>query len=163
MVLSFEVVKGNTCPGMGNLAFPIGKIRRNAFGRKLGRPCGRSRNLLDGPDPSGQVHARDEDRSVPVLLIADSVVGLTVVAGLDAGERGWWQVTTATPVVLDFSRTVSRVKVLQTRCLRVADAVWRPQGHWRKGCAAHGQQRHMQSEPDDACCRWHRSAVWRTG
>lgn len=77
------------------------------------------------------MHGTKTGQCLPVLRIADSV-GLAVVAGLDAAERGWWQVTTATPVVLDFSRTVSRVKALQTRCLRVADAVWRRRGGWRK-------------------------------
>lgn len=77
------------------------------------------------------MHGTRTDQCRPVLRIADSV-GLAVVAGLDAAERRWWQVTTATPAVLDFSRTVSRVKALQTRCLRVAGAVWRRRGHWRK-------------------------------
>jgi len=78
------------------------------------------------------MHGTRTDQCRPVLRIADSVVGLAVVARLDAAERRWWQVTTATPAVLDFSRTVSRVKALQTRCLRVADAVWRRRGGWRK-------------------------------
>ena len=77
------------------------------------------------------MHGTRTGQCRPVLRIADSV-GLAVVARLDAAERRWWQVTTATPAVLDFSRTVSRVKALQTRCLRVADAVWRRRGGWRK-------------------------------
>jgi len=52
----------------------------------------------------GANQTSDEDRSVPGLCVADCA-GQTVLAGRSAGAFGQRQVTTATPAVLDFSRT----------------------------------------------------------